>query len=114
MALPERKRFQRSPHTLLMAHIDVSRPHSLGLNGARRAAEDVLDDLRREHQLRLDTRWEGDTLHARGRGFEAWLHAQPQTVRVTAHLGMFLRPFRGAIREEVRRYLDHYLGNGRA
>jgi putative polyhydroxyalkanoate system protein len=92
-----------------MAHVDVRKPHSLGADGARRAAEQVLEELRHEHGFRLDTRWEGDTLHAQGRGFEAWLETSDHEVRVTARLGLLLRPLRGTVEREVREYLDRYL-----
>jgi putative polyhydroxyalkanoate system protein len=100
------------PASPLVAHIDVTHPHHLGPAGARRAAERVLEDLRREHGLSLEAHWEGDTLVASGRGFHARLHAGPEDVRVTAELGFLLRALRGRIRHEVYRYLHHYLADG--
>ena len=87
-------------------HIDVTRHHDLGLDGARHAAEEVAEELSEHVSLR--THWEGDTLVARGNGFDGQIHAGPDTVRVTASLGLVLRPLRRSIRSEVERYLDRY------
>jgi len=92
-----------------VAHIDVTRAHALGPDGARRAAERVVQDLRRQHSIALEAHWEGETLFASGRGFKARLHAGAHAVRVTAELGFLLRPFRGRIHDEVEGYLDAYL-----
>jgi putative polyhydroxyalkanoate system protein len=89
-----------------MAHIDVTRRHHLGLDGARHAAEEVADELR--SHLSLRTHWEGDTLVARGTGFNGHFHAAPETVRVTVKLGLALRPLRRSIRSEINDYLDRY------
>jgi len=95
-----------------MSHIDVLRAHALGREGARRAAEEVVRELQREHGASLETRWEGDTLHAQGRGFDAQLEAGAEIVRVSARLGLPLRLLRGRIHAEVERTLDRYLGHG--
>lgn len=89
-----------------MAHIDVTRHHHLGLDGARQAAEEVADELR--SHLALRTHWEGDTLVARGTGFNGHFQAAPETVRVTVKLGLALRPLRRKIRAEIDEYLDRY------
>ncbi len=94
-----------------MPHIDVSRPHDLGREGARRAAEEVVGELRGEPGVSFRSHWEGDTLVASGRGFDARVHAGPDAVRVTADLGLVLRPLRGTLRQQVERYLDRYVGS---
>jgi putative polyhydroxyalkanoate system protein len=94
-----------------MSHIDVHRSHALGVPAARRAAEEVLHELREEHGLHLETLWDGDTIHATGRGFEAHVEAGPRHIRVVARLSMFLRPFRKSLEREVHEYLDRFLGD---
>ncbi len=89
-----------------MPHIDVTRRHDLGLAGARLAAEEVADEL--SGHLALRTHWEGDTLIARGPGFNGHFHAAPDSVRVTVDLGLVLRPLRRSIRSEIDEYLDRY------
>lgn len=96
----------RSPIRSDMAHIDVTRHHDLGLDGARRAAEEVADEL--SGHIALRTHWEGDTLIARGPGFNGHFYAEPHAVRVTVRLGLMLRPLRHTIRSEIDDYLDRY------
>ncbi len=90
-----------------MAHIDVVRAHALGLAGARRAAEEVAAELRDELPFR--THWEGDTLVARGAGFDAQFVADDEAVRVLVRLGLVLRPMRRKIHGEIEAYLDRYI-----
>lgn len=87
-----------------MPHIDISRVHTLGLDGARRAAEAVAARLVAEFGVRSS--WIGDTLHIEGRGVRGALEASPSTVRVTASLGLVARPFKASLRREIERELD--------
>ncbi|MEO0556954.1 MAG: polyhydroxyalkanoic acid system family protein [Bacteroidota bacterium] len=87
-----------------MAHINILRAHSLGLDGARQAAEAVAARLVAEFGVR--TSWTGDILRVEGRGVKGALEAQPTVVRVTASLGLVARPFRRALHREIVRELD--------
>ncbi|MDT0631850.1 polyhydroxyalkanoic acid system family protein [Rubrivirga sp. S365] len=89
-----------------MADIDLTRPHDLGLDGARRAADAVAERLRREYGVTAE--WEGDSIRLDGRGVRGRLDAQPTAVRVTASLGLAARPFRRALRREIERELDAF------
>lgn len=90
-----------------MAHIDLTRTHALGLDGARLAAEEVVSELNDEFPFHA--RWEDDTLVARGTGFDARFFAEPDAVRVVVSLGLFLRPMRRKIRDEIEATLDRYI-----
>lgn len=87
-----------------MPHIDISRFHSLGLDGARRAADAVASRLEAEFGVR--SFWNGDTLRVEGRGVTGALETSPTLVRVTASLGLVARPFKAALRREIERELD--------
>ena len=87
-----------------MPDIMITRPHSLGLDGARRAADDVADRLRRE--FGVSTRRDGDTVWVEGRGVTGRLDAGPDEVRVEADLGFAARPFRRLLRREIETELD--------
>ena len=87
-----------------MADIDISRPHQLGLDGARRAAEAVAQRLADEFGVRSG--WRGDTLRVEGKGVKGALEATATAVRVTASLGLMARPFRRALQREIERELD--------
>ena len=87
-----------------MPDILITRAHSLGLDGARRAADDVADRLRRE--FGVSTRRDGDTVWVEGRGVTGRLDAGPSEVRVEARLGLAARPFRRLLRREIETELD--------
>ena len=89
---------------LPVAHIDISRSHTLGLAGARRAAESVAARLVDEFGVR--SAWSGDTRRVEGRGVKGAHEALPTVVRVTASLGLVARPFKAALRREIERELD--------
>ena len=90
-----------------MSHLDVSRSHTLGLDGARRAADDVAARLRAEFNAR--TNWTGDVLQVSARGVNGEIAVSPTLVRVTARLGLAARPFRNLLRREVEQQLDRSL-----
>lgn len=92
------------PRTAPMPDIELSRPHGLGLDGARRAVDEVADRLRRE--LGVTTRREGDVVHVEGRGVSGRLEAGPAEVRVEASLGLRARPFKRVLRREIEAELD--------
>lgn len=87
-----------------MAHIDIQRSHTLGLDGARRVADRVAADLRASHHVRSD--WQGDTLHVRGPGLKGQLTATDTDVHIVVRLGVMARPFRAALEGEIHRRLD--------
>lgn len=87
-----------------MADIVLSRSHTLGLDGARRTAEEVAARLRQE--FGVTTRRDGDTIHVEGRGVQGRLDAGPDVVRVVASLGLAARPFRRLLQREIERELD--------
>ena len=87
-----------------MSTISISRPHSLGLDGARCAADDVADQLRRE--FGVTTRRDGDTVWVEGRGVTGRLDATADRVDVHARLGLMARPFRNLLRREIETELD--------
>ena len=91
-------------HPGTLATIDITRPHTLGPDGARHAADQVAARLVAEYGVR--SWWEGPALHVSGRGISGRLDAGPDTVRVTARLGLLARAFAGPLRREIERELD--------
>ena len=90
-----------------MADISLSRRHTLGLDGARRAADDVAARLAAEYGVR--SAWAGDVLAVRGRGVTGELRVSPDVVLVSARLSALARAFRGALEREIERELDRTL-----
>lgn len=91
-----------------MAHISITRHHTLGRERAREAAEAVADELRTQYKAR--TTWDGDTLRVNGPGVKGALTATADTVHIEAKLGLPLRPFRRSLEAEIRERLDAAVG----
>ena len=87
-----------------MPDILITRPHALGPDGARRAADEVAERLRQE--FGVTTRRDGDTVWVEGRGVRGRLDAGPDEVRIEASLGLAARPFRRLLRREIETELD--------
>ncbi len=90
-----------------MPDIDLTRFHSLGREGARRAADAVAAQLRDDYRVRSE--WSGDRLRVRGAGITGELTVGERDVRVTASLGLLARPFRTQLQQEIERHLDRTL-----
>ncbi|OZC02207.1 polyhydroxyalkanoic acid system family protein [Rubricoccus marinus] len=92
-----------------MPDIDLTRPHTLGRDGARRAADAVAARLKDEYRIRSE--WSGDQLRVRGAGVKGELAVGEHDVRVTASLGLLARPFRNQLHREIERELDRALSH---
>jgi len=93
-----------------MPRIRIERRHSLGLEGARAAANQVAADLEREHGVH--SRWQGGTLQFDRPGLNGRLVVGESTLELEVKLGMLLSPLRGALETAVTKRLDSELGAG--
>ncbi|MFN3595687.1 MAG: polyhydroxyalkanoic acid system family protein [Rubricoccaceae bacterium] len=91
-----------------MADITISRPHTRPVAELRDAVDDIAASLERQFGVRSERR--GDAVHVEGRGVRARLAVYPDTVHVTATLGLVARPFRRALEAEIQRELDRHVG----
>lgn len=100
----------KPPHEVLvparMAHIDIRRNHSLGLERAREAAVHIAKRL--EDTIDVRYRWEGDDLMLERTGATGRFHVRAEDVHVEIDLGFALRPLRGRVTKRVHDYLDEY------
>jgi putative polyhydroxyalkanoate system protein len=92
-----------------MADIELSRSHSLGVDGGREAVARVAQKL--EKNLSVDSHWENDTLQFEGHGAEGTIDVQADRVDVAIELSFMLRAMEGWIRSEAESYLDEHLAN---
>jgi putative polyhydroxyalkanoate system protein len=90
-----------------MSHIKAYRQHGLGLEGARRAAEEIAAHL--DERFDLSYRWEGHSLHFKRSGIDGHLNVTDTEVSVEARLGLLMMAFKPALEREVNRYLDEAL-----
>ena len=87
-----------------MAHIDITRAHTLTPKQARVAAEQAGKQLSEEFSLKY--RWEGEALHFERTGVNGHLTLARDSVRIVVRLGLLLLPFKGRIEQEIKRNLD--------
>ncbi|MGN2254830.1 polyhydroxyalkanoic acid system family protein [Frateuria sp. GZRe12] len=92
-----------------MPKIDIRRPHDLPLDQARAVVEKVATRMREKFEMQ--SRWEGDTLRFSRSGVSGAIAVAPQSVHVTAELGLMLSPLKGMVEQEIRRKLDEYFGD---
>lgn len=91
-----------------MAMIDIHHAHTLPLDAAREAVEEVAVKLGRK--FGLDYRWEGDALHFVRPGVDGHIAVLAGQLRVTAKLGLLMSAMKGTIESEIRRFLDQEFG----
>lgn len=82
-----------------MADIDISREHSLGLAGARAAAEKLAADLGKRFGLAGE--WRGNDLEFERPGVSGKLSVSETHVRLEVALGFMLRAMKGSIESAV-------------
>jgi putative polyhydroxyalkanoate system protein len=87
-----------------MADIEVHRRHEIGLQAARRAAEQMLSDLARKFDLRGS--WQGDTLRFERPGVSGFVALTEKDLRVSISLGLLLKAMKASIEKLVLQELD--------
>ena len=92
-----------------MADITLKRAHQLGLNGARAAADRMIDKL--DKQFDLSGSWQGDTLHFDRPGVSGRLAVSDSDMQLEVTLGFLLRAMKGPIERAVHEQLDKALAN---
>jgi putative polyhydroxyalkanoate system protein len=91
-----------------MSGIDIRHAHSLPLDAARKAVEEVATKL--SERFDFEHHWEGDTVHFTRSGVDGFIALAPKELHVTAKLGFLLSALRGPIEHEIRRVLDERFG----
>jgi len=91
-----------------MADIELTRSHSLGLDGGRDAVDNVAQKL--EVDLGVQYEWDDEqTLLFEGQGAEGQIDVRADAVRILINLSAFLQPMKGTLENEAGKYLDQYL-----
>jgi len=91
-----------------MSSIDIRHAHSLPVDGARKAIEDVAAKL--SERFGLQSNWVGEVLNFNGSGVDGAIELQPGQVHVTAKLGFLLSAMKGMVEGEIQRVLKEKLG----
>ncbi len=90
-----------------MADIELTRSHTLGLDGGRDAVEGVAQQL--EADIGVDYEWDGDTLRFDGQAADGRIEVADETVEIRINLSAFLRPMQSRVEAEAEEYLDRHL-----
>lgn len=87
-----------------MSDIDIRRSHALSLADARKQAEAMASELRK--QFELESQWDGDTLRFSRQGVDGALAVGKSEVRITAQLGFLLAFLKPQIERHINDNLD--------
>jgi putative polyhydroxyalkanoate system protein len=92
-----------------MSGIDIRHNHSLPLDQARNAVDEVARKL--SERFEIDCEWVDDVLHFNRAGVEGTIELAPKQVHIAAKLGFLMSAFRGPIEQEIRRVLSEKFGS---
>jgi putative polyhydroxyalkanoate system protein len=92
-----------------MATIDISKPHTLPLEDARKRAEDLAKGM--EAKLGLQWKWEGDSIHFSApsgvaKGTTGTVSVSASDIRVAVDLPFMLRVMKGTVEEKIKEKLS--------
>jgi len=87
-----------------MADIEIHRPHHLGLEGARAAADEMAAHLGRKFGLKGE--WWGDVMRFERPGVTGSLTVGEKDLDLSISLGFLLKAMRGSIESAIREELD--------
>lgn len=92
-----------------MATIDITRPHSLPIDDAKKKAEELAKGM--AEKFGIDWKWEGDTIRfdapsGKAKGTKGEVAVTDKTVRVAIDLPFVLRVLKGTIEGKVKEKLD--------
>ena len=94
-----------------MADIEITRAHTLGLEGARAAAKAMEGELQRKFGVTGD--WKGDTLHFARSGISGTFAVAATAVHLSVTLGFMAKAMKGSIESSVRHELERVFSASR-
>ncbi len=87
-----------------MSVIEISRAHTMGVEGARKTADELAVSL--SDHFSMNYRWEGDVLKFKRSGVTGQLEVDDEHVHIKLQLGFMVRPFKDRIEREIHDHLD--------
>ena len=95
-----------------MAQILIERSHQMGLEQARRTAQQWMDDARSQLDLRCEVvaGTELDEVHFSRAGLSGTLEVSGRHFRMQAQLGFVFSAFKQRIESEIEKNLDRLIG----
>jgi len=89
--------------------IKMERSHSLGVAKAKKAVDRVAQHIIERFQV--EAHWNKHTLEFSRTGVHGEIAVTADHVSVRAQISFLLLPIKGAIEQEIRRYLDQEFGS---
>ncbi|MFO0614759.1 MAG: polyhydroxyalkanoic acid system family protein [Polyangiaceae bacterium] len=98
-----------------MATIDIRRNHTLGVEAAKKKAEDLANDMK--DRMSIQWRWDGDNIKfdapsGMAKGTTGTVSCTASSIRVEIDLPFLLRPMKGTVEGKVNEKLDKALAAG--
>jgi putative polyhydroxyalkanoate system protein len=95
-----------------MATIDIKRTHALGLDTAKKKAEDLANGMK--EKLGIEWKWDGNNIKfdapsGMAKGASGQVTVDATSLRVEIDLPFLLRPMKGAVESKVNEKLDRAL-----
>ncbi len=90
-----------------MSQISLSRDHTLGLDGAKQAIDQVGQDLAGKYGI--DHRWKGNVMEVWGSGVIGTLKVTEETVQIDLSLGFLVAFLKESITGRINDELDSRL-----
>lgn len=87
-----------------MASIRISREHTLGVAKAKKAVDKVAKKIKERFDINAE--WDKHTLKFARPGVTGEIVVSADEVKVSADISFLLLPIKGAIEEEIRRFLE--------
>lgn len=95
-----------------MADIEIRREHSLGLQGAREAADRMAEHLGRKFDLR--GAWEANSFRFERPGVTGFLAVTAKDLQLSVTLGFLLKALRGSLERAIHEELDQLFAGAKA
>ncbi len=95
-----------------MATIDIKRTHNLGIDAAKKKAEELATGMK--DKLGIDWRWDGNNIKfdapsGMAKGASGQVTVEATLLRVEIDLPFLLRPMKGTVESKVNERLDRAL-----
>ena len=85
----------------------IRRNHKLGVDEARRRADQLAGVLNKQYSL--TSSWRGDYLVVTGNGVDGHLLVEEESIEMVIKLGLALKLMEGPIRSFIEKSIDQYL-----
>jgi putative polyhydroxyalkanoate system protein len=91
-----------------MSHIDMCAQHSMSVEEAQQAADELASDL--AEKFAISYGWEGDHIHFERPGVHGMITVRENEIRIKAGLGLMLIFLKPVIEKEITEYLEQHFG----